>query len=148
MMLEDHQGEYISGTSIAENVGVSRAFVWKMIKELQQEGHRIEAMNNRGYRLNKRDDVLTDDGIVKYLKIDSKISRVVCLDVVDSTNNYAKKSALEGAPHGTLITANAQTAGRGRHGHTFESPAGTGLYVSLILRPQIEISKFQMITIA
>ncbi|MBR6900515.1 MAG: biotin--[Synergistaceae bacterium] len=77
-----------------------------------------------------------------------KISRVICLDSVDSTNNYAKNLALNGAAHGTLITSNEQTAGRGRRGHFFESPAGTGLYMSLILRPSVDISQFQMITIA
>ena len=94
-------------------------------------------------------DVLTEEGIISHLKTDTKISCVICLNETDSTNNYAKKLAMnEGAAHGTLIAANHQTSGRGRHGHTFISPPGTGLYMTLILRPTIEVSEFQMITIA
>ena len=147
-LLEDNQGKYISGEEIADALGLSRASVWKVIRELQAGGHRIAAATNKGYMLEASDDVLTAEGILKNLARDSKLTKIICLDSVDSTNNYAKKIALEGAAHGTLITADVQTAGRGRHGHTFESPANTGLYMTLILRPKIEISKFQMITIA
>ena len=57
-------------------------------------------------------------------------------DTIDSTNTYAKKLAAEGASHGTVVIANHQTGGRGRMGRSFHSPAGTGLYMSVILRPQ------------
>lgn len=60
--------------------------------------------------------------------------RVVMLDTVDSTNNYAKKLAVQGAPHGTVVLADRQTAGRGRLGRQFDSPAGLGIYCSVILR--------------
>ena len=93
-------------------------------------------------------DVLTAEGIRENLRHDTKISRIIYLPEVDSTNNYAKRLALSGAAHGTLIAANHQTSGRGRHGHTFESPAGTGLYMSLILKPKVDAEHFQMITIA
>ena len=54
---------------------------------------------------------------------------------VDSTNNYLKQRAAEGAPHGLAVIADEQTGGRGRFGRTFESPAGKGLYLSVLLRP-------------
>ncbi len=92
--------------------------------------------------------MMNEEEIIKNLSRNSKISRVICLDRIDSTNNYAKNLALNGTPHGTLITANEQTAGRGRSGHSFESPPDTGLYMSLILRPDVELAQFQMITIA
>ena len=87
------------------------------------------------------------DKIISKLKCNSKISEVLYFDTIDSTNTYAKKIS-SSSKHGTLIMADKQTQGRGRSGHNFESPSKTGLYMTLILKPEIEISKFQMITIA
>ena len=147
-VLESKRGEFISGESLAESLNVSRAAIWKIIDSLRSEGYKIKAVSNKGYSLDKNSDLLTENGIKSYLRENSRVSDVICLDKVDSTNNYAKKIALDGAKQGTLIAANSQTAGRGRFGHVFDSPAGTGLYMSLILRPKIESQKFQFITIA
>ncbi len=147
-ILISQSGRYVSGEELAQIFGVSRAAVWKAISSLRNEGHKITASTNRGYSLVQSGGTVTENGILQNLRPDTKISRVICLNEIDSTNNYAKKLALSGSPHGTLIAANHQTSGRGRHGHTFESPAGTGLYMSLILRPRIEAGRFQMITIA
>ncbi len=57
------------------------------------------------------------------------------LDTIDSTNTYAKALARQGAPAGTTVIAGAQTGGRGRLGRSFVSPAGLGVYLSVILRP-------------
>ena len=148
-MLESSRNKFISGESIAERFSVTRAAVWKAIESLRSDGHKIKAVHNKGYMLESFSDVLTKEGISANLKPDTKVSRVICLKEIDSTNNYAKKLVMnEGASHGTLIAANHQTSGRGRHGHNFYSPPGTGLYMSLILRPSVEASEFQMITIA
>ena len=146
--LEAERGKYVSGEELAVSLGVTRAAVWKAVSSLRKEGHRISASTNRGYMLEASSDILTARGITSHLKDGSHVSQVICLGETDSTNNYAKKLAMNGASHGTLIAANHQTAGRGRHGHTFESPAGTGLYMSLILRPETDSAKFQMITVA
>ena len=147
-ILKSQPGKFISGEELANTFGVSRAAVWKAIASLRNDGHKIIASTNKGYSLAKSADILSENGILQNLRPDTKISRVLCFDEIDSTNNYAKKLAMSGSPHGTLIAANHQTSGRGRHGHTFESPAGTGLYMSLILRPRIEAERFQMITVA
>lgn len=144
-VLEEHKGEFISGEFIARSLSVSRAAVWKNIKELQESGYVIRAVPHNGYSLSDFSDVLSQEGIKKNLVSDSKIAGVIYLDSVDSTNNYAKQHSFE---HGTLIVAGRQTAGRGRFGHTFESPPQGGLYMSLVLRPKTDITKFQMITIA
>ena len=60
--------------------------------------------------------------------------QMICLDTVDSTNTYAKQLAGQGAPHGTVVLANRQTGGRGRLGRKFSSPAGLGIYCSVVLR--------------
>ena len=146
--LEDKRGEYVSGEQLAGLFGVSRAAVWKAIGSLRKEGHKISASTKKGYFLEPVSDILTARGINSHLKAGTKVSRVICLGEIDSTNNYAKQMAMNGEPHGTLIAANFQTAGRGRRGHNFESPAGTGLYMSMILKPEYDSEKFQMITIA
>lgn len=147
-VLEDSRGGFVSGESLADTFGVTRAAVWKAIESLRRDGHKIKAFPNKGYSLLNISDILTGKGITAHLREGSKVCRVICLSETDSTNNYAKKLAMSGAAHGTLVAANHQTAGRGRYGHSFESPPGTGLYMTLMLRPNIETAKFQMITIA
>ena len=149
-MLEANRGHYISGEELAECFRVSRAAVWKVIASLRKDGYVIQSRTNKGYMLEDFSDVLTEEGIVSHLKQDTLIKQVICFDEIDSTNNYAKRLAMSNqALHGTLIAANYQTSGRGRFGHTFESPAGTGLYMSIVLKPEnIEAAQFQFITIA
>ena len=147
-MLEIKRGEFVSGEALAESLGVTRAAVWKAVNLLRRQGHKISAVTKRGYILENFSDVLSAKGIISHLKQDTKISNVIFFDTINSTNTYAKKLALLGGKNGTLIAANHQTEGRGRHGHSFESPAGTGLYMTLIMRPTVDISRFQMITIA
>ena len=147
-ILEDNRGGFVSGESLADTFSVTRAAVWKAIEALRKDGHKIQAIPNKGYSLLNISDILTGKGITSHLRNGSKVSRVICLGETDSTNNYAKKLSMSGASHGTLIAANHQTAGRGRHGHSFVSPPGTGLYMTLMLRPNVEAAKFQMITIA
>lgn len=146
--LESHRGRAVSGESIADRLAVSRASVWKAVKTLRSEGHKIDAASRRGYRMEPDSDVLSEEGIRSCLPEDSPIRRIVCLPSVDSTNTHAKELALAGAPHGTLVVADRQTAGRGRRGRSFYSPAGTGLYMSMILRPRIELERFQAVTVA
>ena len=147
-MLEAHRGEALSGESVAERLSVSRASVWKAVRALRDEGHKIGASTRRGYRMEPDSDVLSEEGIRACLSKGSPVRGVVCLASVDSTNTYAKGLALSGGTHGTLVAADRQTAGRGRRGRSFFSPPGTGLYISLILRPRIELERFQTVTIA
>ena len=147
-LLESHRGRAVSGESIADRLAVSRASVWKAVRTLRSEGHKIDAASRRGYRMEPDSDVLSEEGIRSCLAGDSPIRRIVCLASVDSTNTRAKELALAGAPHGTLVVADRQTAGRGRRGRAFHSPAGTGLYMSLVLRPRIELERFQAVTVA
>lgn len=147
-MLEAHRGEALSGESVAERLSVSRASVWKAVRALREEGHKIGASTRRGYRMEPDSDVLSEEGIRACLSEGSPVRGVVCLASVDSTNTYAKGLALSGGAHGTLVAADRQTAGRGRRGRSFFSPPGTGLYISLILRPRIELERFQTVTIA
>lgn len=147
-LLEERRGQHISGERIAEELSVSRAAVWKAIDLLRKSGHEIEAVNHRGYRLKSESDLLTEYGIYAALEQRWRDIPVTVYPVIDSTNRAAKAAASEGAPHGSVILSEEQTAGRGRRGRSFYSPAKTGIYMSVVLRPQEMGMDAQRITMA
>lgn len=133
--LESHKGIYCSGEEIAKELGVSRASVWKGIKALQKEGYCIDAVTNKGYCLSAQTDILSSQGIRKYLDPSYTGLDVVVLPSVDSTNAMVRERANAGTAEGYTVVANEQTAGLGRSGRGFFSPPDTGIYLSLLLRP-------------
>lgn len=135
---------YVSGQELSKGLGVSRAAVWKAIGSLRQEGYVIEARTGLGYRLTAAPDALTEREIRRFLTVDCPDLR--CLEEIDSTNSYLKREALAGAPHGTVAAANCQTAGRGRMTRSFQSPPGKGVYLSVLLRPQLPPEKLLGVT--
>jgi BirA family transcriptional regulator, biotin operon repressor / biotin---[acetyl-CoA-carboxylase] ligase len=144
-LLEKRSGEALSGQALADEINVSRAAVWKAIKELQTAGYPISASTNKGYTLSEKSDILSVKSVAASLKTGGELE---VLDVVDSTNNRAKQLAAAGAPNGTLVVANQQTGGRGRRGRCFASPAGTGLYLSLIIRTPLSMECVATLTSA
>ncbi|MDE5995603.1 MAG: biotin--[acetyl-CoA-carboxylase] ligase [Eubacterium sp.] len=132
-ILQLKNGEYISGQELAEKAGKSRAAVWKAVKSLQKEGYVINAVTNRGYSLTSEGDILNGAKIKNAMKHDIA---VIHYAETDSTNTQAKRLLNSGEANGTLlVTAERQTAGRGRQGKTFYSPAETGIYMSLVVHP-------------
>ncbi len=128
--------DYISGEAMSEALGVSRAAVWKAIDGLRAEGVAIEALPRRGYRLGATPDRLTRGSIRPYLADPDR--PLICLDTVDSTNNYAKNRTVTGGiAGGTAVVSDEQTGGRGRLGRSFQSPKGKGVYVSVLWKPDI-----------
>jgi len=144
--LEKSGDKYISGGRLGRNLGLSRNSVWKAVKQLETEGYIIEAVTNKGYRLVRDADIITSEDISAALEEPVSAGKIIVLDSIDSTNNYAKQLAEQGAEHGTIVIANEQTAGKGRMGRTFSSPKNTGIYMSFILRPQIAIEAVQLLT--
>ena len=134
-LLEENREAYLSGEELAKTLAVSRAAVWKAVKSLQQEGYPIDAVTNRGYRLSRGGDRLSAPGIRKYLKPEYRDLPITVEEETQSTNTALRAMAEAGAPEGTVYIAQGQTGGRGRMGRSFFSPAGTGLYLSLLLRP-------------
>ena len=143
-ILENSGTEYVSGSFIAEKLGITRAAVWKCIKQLETEGYEIES-TKKGYRLGNKSDALSRSLILKYLGEEASYYNIEVFDVIDSTNTYLKKKAPEylaqaGDPKTTpwyAVIADRQDLGRGRMGRSFCSPAGSGIYLSVLFKPQL-----------
>lgn len=147
-ILEENRGGTVNGSRLAETLKVTRSSIWKAVKALQKEGYAIEAVTNKGYSLHIDSDILSGEGIIPFLK--GKASDFV-LDVrqsVTSTNIVAKELAAKGVREGTVVAAIEQTEGRGRMGRSFYSPASTGIYFSVILRPMLNMEDSLLITTA
>lgn len=129
--------EYVSGQELSRRLGISRAAIWKAIASLRQDGYVIEARTGLGYRLTASPDTLVEREIRRCLSPDTHCPELRCMEETDSTNSYLKREALSGAPHGTVAVANSQSAGRGRMTRSFQSPPGKGVYLSILLRPQL-----------
>lgn len=145
-LLESNKSVFLSGEEIARRLGVSRNAVWKAIKALQADGYPIQAVPNRGYCLAATSDVLSESGIRQYLTGEAQQLDLKVFDSVDSTNLVLRTLANAGAPEGTVVIASEQTGGRGRKGRSFYSPLGTGVYVSLLLKPKIAPDDATLIT--
>ena len=126
-------GDYLSGQELSRTLGISRAAVWKAVEALRRQGYDIEARTGRGYRLIGAPDLLSRETVEQYLHRTRENLHV--LETVDSTNSFCRRLALEGTPDGTAVLADCQTAGRGRRGRSFQSPAGKGLFFSVLWRP-------------
>lgn len=127
--------EYISGEELSERLCVSRTAVWKAVTALREQGYEIESVTNRGYRLRSRPDVVTEEEIASGLRTSVLAKQIYYYARVGSTNEEAKRRALDGAPNGSLLIAEEQTSGKGRLGRNWTSPAGAGLWFSVLLRP-------------
>lgn len=141
-------GEALSGQSLAETIGVSRNAVWKAIKQLQADGYNISATTNLGYLLTQEgtDEKLNAAEIKAYLL--NKELQIFVYDEINSTNSTAKKLLLDGVEPPFLVVADSQTAGRGRFGRKFYSPTKTGVYMSLVISPEIKLGSPVTVTAA
>lgn len=146
-ILESNRACDLSGQELAEQLGVSRAAIWKAVNALRQEGYQIEAANNRGYRLSGGTDRLSEAGIRLWLDDSCPVNRLLVFDTVDSTNTYLKQYALSGGQDGDVAVANQQTAGRGRLGRSFCSPADSGVYMSFLLKRQLPLADAAFLTV-
>ena len=127
--------EYVSGQDLCIQLGVSRTAVWKVINQLKEEGYIIEAIQNKGYKLLHDPDLLGESGLKSRLSTKWTGSEIFYKDETGSTNADAKRLAEEGSAHGTVTLANVQKDGRGRRGRNWNSPGGSNIYFSLLLRP-------------
>jgi BirA family biotin operon repressor/biotin-[acetyl-CoA-carboxylase] ligase len=137
--LEQRPNEYVSGEQLSELLGCTRTAVWKHIRSLRDQGYTFDAVSRKGYKLTGKPDKLSAAAILAELSTAVMGRSVKLYDSVDSTQTIAHRLAEEGAPEGTLVIAEVQTAGRGRMGKNWHSPKGKGVWMSLVLRPNIPV---------
>lgn len=134
--LYSNKGKHISGELLRTKLGVSRTAIWKHINALKEEGYNIETTPRKGYMLLEMEDKLLPKEIEVLLSNNTIGSKIICFDSIDSTNSFAKKEA-SNLDDGAVILSEEQTAGRGRRGREWTSPKGTGIWMSLVLKPNI-----------
>lgn len=143
-LLEKNKGRYVSGGRIASFLGVSRNSVWKAVKALQDKGYEIGAVTNKGYILTESNNLISAQSVDKFITAEN--IQIEYRDCVTSTNTLLKKMAENGEKEGYVLLAGEQTAGRGRLGRSFSSNNGTGVYFSILLRPDMKPSESLLIT--
>ena len=140
------EGSWVSGEEMASRLGISRAAIWKQIKNLRAKGFEIESSTKRGYRLVSKPDLLDPDLLCSGLETRHLGREIYCHSEVSSTNEYARSIATR-CGDGTVVLAETQTAGRGRLSRPWSSPQG-GIWMSLILKPEIPLAQAYRINMA
>ena len=138
---------YISGQELCNRFGVSRTAVWKAINQLKEAGYEIEAQQNKGYKLMAAPDLMTEAEIKSLMHTDWVAKEVLYFDTIDSTNTKAQELAEKGYPSGTLVVADKQESGKGRRGRSWVSPSGTGIFMTLMIKPDINPNNASMLTL-
>ena len=141
------ENNYISGAEIAEKLGVSRTYIWKMISKLKEEGYIIDAINNKGYKIIDDKDIINKMEISSILETKFLGKNLIYLDSTNSTNEILKLEAENNVPDGTVIISNMQTKGKGRMGREWNSEKNVGIYLSILLKPNIDPRKSPIITL-
>jgi BirA family biotin operon repressor/biotin-[acetyl-CoA-carboxylase] ligase len=137
-----------SGEQLSSELGVSRAQIWKHVSTLRGRGYEIDGERGGGYRLTSGPDRLYPEEIKHGLETRWLGREIHYFDTVDSTNRIAQELAQGGCVAGTAVVAEAQTAGRGRLGRSFHSPAQQNLYTSIVLRPRVAIDQAPTLILA
>lgn len=146
-LLTDNATVVVSGTKLADEVGISRSAVWRSVQHLRQLGVAIAGHPRTGYQLQKVPDLLLPD-LLRPLARGTIFERIHHYFRIGSTNTAAMQAAAAGEPEGSVFLAEEQTAGRGRGGHTWESQKSAGIYCSVVLRPPLAPADALPLTLA
>lgn len=136
-LLSENTTIVISGAQIAKEIGVRRQTVWRWIETLRAAGVKVKGHPRTGYHIERAADVLAPKLLARGLRGTPFAKHIFHFFKVDSTNTVAMRLGEEGEAHGTVVVAEEQTSGRGRAGHSWHSEKAAGIYVSILLRPQI-----------
>lgn len=145
--LMEASGEPVSGQQLADEFGISRTSVWKHIKELQEKGYEISSIKKKGYVLSGIPDSLEASTIQPLLKTERFGKTLEWIDSCESTQIIAHRLAQEGVPDGTVVLTEEQTAGRGRMARKWDSVHGKGIWMSVILRPDVSLHRAPQFTL-
>jgi BirA family transcriptional regulator, biotin operon repressor / biotin---[acetyl-CoA-carboxylase] ligase len=146
-LLSENAMIVISGPKIATEIGVTRSTVWRWVEKLRSLGVRVKGHPRNGYQIEKVADVLAPKILRKRLPQGPFNKHIYHFFKADSTNTIAMRLGEQREPHGTLVIAEEQTAGRGRAGHTWHSEKTNGIYMTVLLRPAIPPQHAPLITL-
>lgn len=138
-LLKDSEGDFISGTALAEKLGISRTGIWKHIQKLKTMGYDITTRPKEGYKLIEVPDSLAEEEILPHLGTEWLGRAYHYLEITGSTNDHVLLLAAQGAPHGTVAIAEQQTKGRGRLRREWVSYPRRGIYMSILLRTPLPV---------
>ena len=138
---------YTSGDQLASRLGITRQALWKHIRELKTRGYDIVAVPHLGYRLISAPDRLFSFEVTQGLDTRFIGRKIYYFDSLSSTMNIAMQLGLKGDPSGTVVLAESQTRGRGRLGRQWLSPKYKGIYLSLILKPELLPAQASLLTL-
>jgi BirA family transcriptional regulator, biotin operon repressor / biotin---[acetyl-CoA-carboxylase] ligase len=142
-----HDPDWVSGSAIAEKLGVSRVAVWQHMEKLRAAGFRFDAQRARGYRIAERPATLHVPFIETQLKVRPRNFSLVVLDEIDSTNDEAARQLTAGRATPFAVLARRQTRGRGRFGRVWHSDSPVNLYASFAFRPSVAPDRMQTFTL-
>lgn len=145
LMILKNSGDYCSGERISAELNISRAAVWKYIKKLKEDGYEIKSVTNKGYKIISVPDILSGAEIKHGLQTKKIGQNIFYSYEVDSTNNEAKRN--NSAPDGSVFIAEMQNGGKGRRGRQWASAAGSGIWMSILLKPDISLESVSKITL-
>lgn len=137
-VLKENKLKFISGQALSDELGVSRTSISNYMNALKKEGYEIESISRRGHRLVSSPDILTREELDEYLETEYIGSEICYYKTTESTNKLAKDLASEKDSNGTVIISEEQTEGRGRLGRDWTSPKHKGIWMSIIIKPEIE----------
>ncbi len=145
--LQSPQGAFISGETLAAELGISRTAIWKRIRSLKSEGFPIIALPSKGYRLSAPIEPFNETSISAGLTTEFIGQKIHFFNTLSSTNEKATHLAQAGEDEGSVVVCDSQSNGRGRLGRSWSSPPGVNLYTSIILRPQLTAHELQGFTL-
>lgn len=146
-MFMERPGQFLSGEEISRSLSISRTAVWKQINKLRSEGYEFEALPRLGYRMTEQPEPLDAARLTDAVGAGVFGQRIEVLRTTVSTQEDARMLAEQGAPEGTVVLAEEQSAGRGRMGKSFFSPYGKGIWMSIVLRPKQPVHLAQQLTL-
>ncbi len=136
-LLFTNKHQFVSGQKLADALSISRNAIWKHMKELEKDGYTIEAQARKGYRIVGVPSKMSENTLKWGLNTDWLGKTIIHKESVASTQWIAHELARNGSAHGTIVIADEQTDGKGRMDRSFHSKSGKGLWMSLLIRPQI-----------
>jgi len=152
--LKSVKDQYVSGEELSDMFGMSRTAIWKRMESIKEEGFNIEAVTKKGYRLILDETACNRNAPYGRLAVQSELTGSVFghnlkfFHETDSTNQVLKKMAAQNAPEGTVVISDMQCAGRGRRGKAWSSKPNLGIWMSILLRPNLHPNSVQTLTLA